>query len=422
MSQDVFNKALAIGRPPNVVQNFPNSKALLVSGKIIDRAMIEKGQAMTIAANGRNLFVIEGALKAAQRANAAIIIEIARSESTYCPTTLWNLARRVDYLMNKLSITVPVAVHADHYFMKKWEDVAVAKAEIPSLFDAGITSIALDASHMTDDLNLLANIEVSPSIPSWAGYETEIGEIKGEFGLSSPVEAKFLCQGLNAHGLCPDWIALNNGTTHGIESSGEGIQVDLTAEIHQALAPYGTSGAQHGTSGNDSQRLKEIAAKTMTTKANVATALQMISWGVRVNDFGNAIMTEDGKFDKVPGEGLDDALWTEMTEYADANSISGGNYKKLNLPFERRWQGQDAATRERMASAVEDFVHHLLVEVFNAADTAPIAYDLILKAGSYDLGPKVAQFEDPADWTEEKIKAGAAAMGTDKGPAGDFDD
>ena len=422
MSHDVFNQALAIGRPPNVVQNFPNSKALIVSGKVIDRAMIEKGQCMTIAANGRNIFVIEGALRAAQRANAAIIIEIARSESTYCPTTLWNIARRVDYLMNKLNITVPVAVHADHYFMKKWDDVAEAKAEIPTVFDSGVTSIAIDASHMTDDLNLLANLAVSPSIPGWAGYETEIGEIKGEFGLSSPVEAKFLCQGLNAHGLCPDWIALNNGTTHGIEASGEGIQVDLTAEIHQALAAYGTSGAQHGTSGNDSQRLKEIAAKTRTTKANVATALQMISWGVRVNDFGNAIMTADGKFDKVPDEGLDDALWAEMVAYADANKITGGNYKKLNLPFERRWLGQSVAVRERMAGAVEDFVHHLLVNVFNAADTAPIACDLIVKAGSYDLGPKVAKFEDAADWTEDKIKARAAAMDTDKGPQGHFDD
>ncbi|MEF2231096.1 MAG: class II fructose-bisphosphate aldolase [Pseudodesulfovibrio sp.] len=422
MSHAVFNQALAIGRPPNVVQNFPNSKALIVSGKVIDRAMIEKGQCMTIAANGRNIFIIEGALRAAQRANAAIIIEIARSESTYCPTTLWNIARRVDYLMNKLHITVPVAVHADHYYMKKWDDMPVAKAEIPTVFDSGITSIAIDASHMTDDLNLLANLAVSPSIPSWAGYETEIGEIKGEFGLSSPVEAKFLCQGLNAHGLCPDWIALNNGTTHGIEASGEGIQVDLTAEVHEALAAYGTSGAQHGTSGNDSQRLREIAARTRTTKANVATALQMISWGVRVNDFGNAIMTEDGKFDKVPGEGLDDALWAEMVAYADANKISGGNYKKLNLPFERRWLGQDTAVRDRMAGAVEDFVHHLLVNVFNAADTAPIACDIIVKAGSYDLGPKVEKFEDAADWTEEKIKARAKQMDTDKGPQGHFDD
>jgi len=422
MSQDTFRKALAVGRPPNVVQNFPDSKALLVSGKVIDRAMIEKGQAMTIAANGRNLFIIEGVLKAAQRANAAIIIEIARSEATYCPTTLWNIARRVDYLCNKNRITIPVAVHADHYFMKKWEDVAEAKAEIPSLFDTGVTSIAIDASHMTDDLNLLANIEVSSSIPAWAGYETEIGEIKGEFGLSTPVEAQFLCQGLNAHGLCPDWIALNNGTTHGIEATGEGIQVELTAEIHEALAAYGTSGAQHGTSGNDSARLKEIAAKSNTTKANVATALQMIGWGVRVNDFGNAIMTEDGRFDKVPGEGLSDELWNEMVAYADANDIQGGNYKKLNLPFERRMQGQDLATRERMSGAVEDFVHHLLVDVFNAGDTADIAYDLILKAGSYDLGPKVQKFEDAAEWTEEKIKARAAEIDTDKGPEGDFDD
>jgi len=421
MSQDTFKKALAVGRPPNVVRNFPGSQALLVSGKVIDRAMAAKGGAMTIAANGRNLFIIEGALKAAQRANAAIIIEIARSEATYCPTTLWNIARRVDYLCNKLGITIPVAVHADHYFMKKWEDVAEAKAEIPSLFETGVTSIAIDASHMTDDLNLLANIAVSPTIPSWAGYETEIGEIKGEFGLSSPVEAEFLCAGLNAHGLCPDWIALNNGTTHGIEASGEGIQVELTADIHKALAPYGTSGAQHGTSGNDSDRLRAIAARTATTKANVATALQMIGWGVKVNEFGNAIMDGDN-FAKVAGEGVDDALWEEMVAYADANDIKGGNYKKLNLVFERRWQGQSQTVQQRMVQGVEDFVHDLLVNVFNAQDTASMACDLILEAGSYDLGPKVEKFEDAAEWTEEKIKAKAAEIDTDKGPEGDFDD
>ena len=30
-----FEKALKIGRPPNVVKLFPNSKALIVSGKYI---------------------------------------------------------------------------------------------------------------------------------------------------------------------------------------------------------------------------------------------------------------------------------------------------------------------------------------------------------------------------------------------------
>ena len=41
--------------------------------------------------------------------------------------------------------------------------------------------------------------------------------------------ALFLVQGLNAHDIFPDWIALNNGTSHGIEASDQGIQVDLTA-------------------------------------------------------------------------------------------------------------------------------------------------------------------------------------------------
>ena len=92
-----FEKALEIGRPPNVVKLFPNSKALIVSGKFIDRALIAKKNAMTIAANGRSIFVIKGALMAAQRANAAFIIEIARSEGgadAYCAVNYWNIARQ----------------------------------------------------------------------------------------------------------------------------------------------------------------------------------------------------------------------------------------------------------------------------------------------------------------------------------------
>ena len=69
-SSKAFENALEIGRPPNIVRLFPNSKALIVSGKVIDRAMLKKGKAMTIAANGRNHFVIRGALRAAQRADA----------------------------------------------------------------------------------------------------------------------------------------------------------------------------------------------------------------------------------------------------------------------------------------------------------------------------------------------------------------
>ncbi|MBU4586373.1 MAG: class II fructose-bisphosphate aldolase, partial [Desulfobacteraceae bacterium] len=338
-----FVKALEIGRPPNIRQLFPNSHALLVSGKVIDRALRAKGGAMTMAANGRNLFIIRGALQAAQRADAALIIEIARSEggaSAYCAVNYWNIARQVDAMCNELGITVPVAIHADHYGIKKEGDLPMARVEIPTIFEAGITSIAIDASHMADDLNLLANIDLNAMIPAWAGLETEVGEIKGSQGLSTVDDASFLIKGLNAHGICADWIALNNGTTHGLEASSQGIQVELTTEIHKHLVPYGTSGAQHGTSGNSSERLRAIAHQTHTTKANVATALQMVSWGVEVNDYGNAILDDGGNLKKVKGEGVTEEMWQQMVAYADVKGWKSGDYKKLNLPFEPRLLGQ----------------------------------------------------------------------------------
>ncbi len=425
VSRADFDQALSVGRPPNVVKLFPNSRALIVSGKVIDRGLMAKGKAMTIAANGRNNFIIRGALMAAQRANAAIIIEIARSEggaNAYCPVNYWNMARQVDQAMNELGITVPVAIHADHYGIKKESDLDFAKVEIPTIFEAGITSIAIDASHLPDDKNLLSNLALAQFVPSWAGLETEIGEIKGDQGLSSAEEALFLIQGLNAHNIFPDWIALNNGTTHGIEESGQGIQVELTADIHAKLAPYRISGAQHGTSGNSSERLREIAAKTATTKANVATALQMISWGLEVNDYGNAILDADGNFIKVKDAGVTEAMWRQMVEYAEGKGWKKGNYKSLNLPFEPKLLGQPQPIRERMARRVEEFVYNLLVNVFNAQDTAPLAVAAILEKGSHDLGAKVGRIENPAEWSGELIAKRAAALGGDKGPAGDFDD
>ena len=420
-----FEKAVEIGRPPNIRTLFPNSRALLVSGKVIDRALLAKGGAMTIAANGRNHLIIRGVLQAAQRARAAVLIEIARSEggaSAYCPTNYWNIARQVDALCNELAITVPVAIHADHYGIKKPGDIPAATVEIPTIFEAGITSIAIDASHLPDADNLLASIELSRYVPSWAGFETEVGEIKGKHGLSTTEEALFIVRGLNAHGIFPDWIALNNGTTHGIEASAQGIQVELTAEIHQALERYKVSGAQHGTSGNNSDRLRAIAAQTNSTKANVATALQMVSWGLEVNDYGNAVLDASGDFIKVPGEGVTEELWQAMRAYAEDKGWKKGDYKSLNLAFENRIMGQPRAVRERMARRVEDFVHTLLVSVFNAGDTARLGVEAILAAGSYDLGPKVGRIESPEEWTADKIRARAATITSDKGPAGNYDD
>ena len=420
-----FDKALAVGRPPNIAKLFPSSKALIISGKFVDSAMTGKGQSICMAANGRNQLVIRGALKAAQKANSALIIEIAKSEggtSAYCAVNYWNMARIVDSVCNEMNISIPVVIHADHYGIKGETDIEKAKLEIPTIFEAGITSIAIDASHLPDDQNLLANLELNPFIPKWAGLETEVGEIKGKLGLSTVEEALFLIQGLNAHEIYPNWIALNNGTTHGIEASGQGIQVELTTRIHEALAPYKVSGAQHGTSGNSSERLRQIATKTRTTKANVATALQMISWGLEVNDYGNAILDDNGNFIKVPDEGVTEEVWKAMKNYAAEKGLKGGNYKKLNLPFENILLSQPFQIRQRMIARVEKFVYNMLVNVFNSKDSAAIIYDSILKTNHFDPGPKASRIEEPNQWTKDQIIAKAKNIKSDKGPNGEFDD
>ncbi|MBF0226525.1 MAG: class II fructose-bisphosphate aldolase [Desulfobacterales bacterium] len=420
-----FEKALNVARPPNIVKLFPNSKALIVSSKVIDRAMIAKGKSVVIASNGRSNIIIRGALQAAQRANSPIIIEIAKSEggrNFYCAVNYWNMARQVDAICNELGIKVPVAVHADHYGIKNQKDIDAAKIEIPTMFEAGITSIAIDASHLPDDQNLLAVIELMSFVPAWAGLETEVGEIKGDTGLSTVEEALFLIQGLNANNIFPDWIALNNGTTHGIEESGQGIQVELTGNIHKALEKYKVSGAQHGTSGNSSQRLKEITQNTRTTKANVATALQMISWGLEVNDYGNAILDSNGNFIKVKNEGVTEELWSEMVAYAESKGLKKGDYKKLNIQFENKILSQPTKIRDRMAKRVENFIYTLMIDVFNSQDTTPIAIDIFLKANSYDLGAKAERIESPDEWTKEKIIQKASLLNVDKGAEGDFDD
>jgi fructose/tagatose bisphosphate aldolase len=420
-----YAKLIEIGRPPNIKKLFPNSKGLIVSGKVIDRALMAKGHSMTIAANARNHLIIRGVLAAAQRADAAVIIEIAKSEggsTSYCAPNYWNLARQVDALLNEMGLTIPVAVHADHYGLKNDKDLEKGKREVPTMFEAGLTSIAIDASHMTDDKNLLASIAINPFIPKWAGLECEVGEIKGAIGLSTPEDALFLVQGLNAHDIHPDWIALNNGTTHGIQASSAGIQVDLTAKIHQAVKPYGLSGAQHGTSGNSSDRLREIAKLTNTTKANVATALQMASWGVKIDDYGNAELDAQGNLVKVPGRGMSEELWAEIQAAGQAKNAKAGDYKSFNLPYENKVMSQPREIRERMTKDVEDFVFRMLTEVFSAQGSAQLAYDAIMKAGSYDMGQKAARTEDPAEWTPEKIAKKAVALTGGKGPGGNFDD
>jgi hypothetical protein len=75
-----------------------------------------------------------------------------------------------------------------------------------------------------------------------------------------------------------------------------------------------------------------------------------------------------------------------------------------------------------MCKRVEDFIYQMLTTVFNAGNTAPLAIEAILAAGSCNPGTKAERLEDPAEWTPEKIAVRARSVQGDKGAAGNFDD
>ena len=75
-----------------------------------------------------------------------------------------------------------------------------------------------------------------------------------------------------------------------------------------------------------------------------------------------------------------------------------------------------------MEQRVESFVYNMLVNVFNAGDTADLAIETILEADSFDTGPKAQRIEDPSEWTPEKIIQRAQQIESNESPQGNFDD
>ena len=75
-----------------------------------------------------------------------------------------------------------------------------------------------------------------------------------------------------------------------------------------------------------------------------------------------------------------------------------------------------------MAKRVEDFIYNMLINVFNAEDTAGLAIEAILRTNGFDPGPKAEKIEDAAQWTRAKIIERAGTINSNKGAQGDFDD
>ena len=214
---DVNSKAyqeLLKKRPLNVQARFGDSAMGLVSGRDIAAAAREV-DSICLAANARHPLVIKAALRAAKKLNAAILIELAKSESTYCGTTFENAPDYALKYSEEIGHGAVFGLHVDHYAIKGQADVLKAVGQLTKITANGFTSVALDASHLEDYENFAATRALAGWLPTELGLEVEVGEIKGPGELSTVEEALYYIGGLNAWQIFPDYLAISNGSLHG---------------------------------------------------------------------------------------------------------------------------------------------------------------------------------------------------------------
>jgi fructose/tagatose bisphosphate aldolase len=366
-------------RPENVQKRFPNSKAPLVNGKVLYQAA-RKANAMIMAANIRCRLPLEGIIRASMATQAPVIYEIAKSELGYTEFDPMGFAEFIVSENDRLANTsVPFAIHGDHITVKKPEEKGEVAELVAAELEAGFTTFAIDCSHMENELNLAATLELAkPVVAAGLGLEVELGEIGAKSGTAEgftrPDEAEWFISELEKGGVHPNLLAINNGSIHGtyFGTTQEGIQLELTKEIWEAIQPWKVDIAQHGITGTSLDKITQFIYHGIR-KGNVGTFWQNISFGLAMNQNGNALTTAEKLYIKRSYRGIPDELWDKMWKWAEETGNTGGNIKKANKAFVDELNKVGEEYRERITlQAYEE-----AIRLFEATNSAGLAGEVI---------------------------------------------
>lgn len=389
-------------RPLNVQARFGNEAMGLVSGRDIVAAAKEV-DSIVLAANARHPLVIKAVLQAAKKKNAAVLIELAKSESTYCGSNYENIPDYALKYSTEMGHGAVFGLHVDHYAIKSQEDVLKGVGHLSSILVNGFTSVAIDASHLDDYDNFVATRSLGGWLPSELGLEVEVGEIKGPGELSTVEEAAYFIGGLNAWGIFPDYLAISNGSLHGTYDPTvgqmEGIDLKRTREIADVIDPYGVTIAQHGISGTPLDKVSTFR-KYGIRKGNVATLFQNVYFGIKMDpETGNAI-TEGGTYTKEADRGISTKLWNEMVAAADGKGMSrkSGDYKKLNLPFRDGIFAEPQPIIDRIVDEMQHWAERFIV-AFGAEGSADAVAEVMSKRPDHNASPDRKVMGNRADYT-----------------------
>jgi fructose/tagatose bisphosphate aldolase len=366
-------------RPENAQKRFPNSKAPLVNGKVLYQAA-RKANAMIMAANIRCRLPLEGIIRASMATQAPVIYEIAKSELGYTEFDPMGFAEFIVSENDRLANTsVPFAIHGDHITVKKPEEKGEVAELVAAELEAGFTTFAIDCSHMENELNLAATLELAkPVVAAGLGLEVELGEIGAKSGTAEgftrPDEAEWFISELEKGGVHPNLLAINNGSIHGtyFGTTQEGIQLELTKEIWEAIQPWKVDIAQHGITGTSLDKITQFIYHGIR-KGNVGTFWQNISFGLAMNQNGNALTTAEKLYIKRSYRGIPDELWDKMWKWAEETGNTGGNIKKANKAFVDELNKVGEEYRERITlQAYEE-----AIRLFEATNSAGLAGEVI---------------------------------------------
>ncbi|MCE5202352.1 MAG: class II fructose-bisphosphate aldolase [Synergistaceae bacterium] len=391
-------------RPLNVQARFGSEAMGLVSGRDIVEAAKEV-DFIVLAANARHPLVIKAVLQAAKKKNAAVLIELAKSEAGYCGSNYDNMPDLALKYSAEIGHGAVFGLHVDHYAIKSQEDVLKGVGHLCKILVNGFTSVAIDASHLDDYQNFVATRSIAGWLPTELGLEVEVGEIKGPGELSTVEEALYYVGGLNAWGIFPDYLAISNGSLHGTYDPTvgqmEGIDLKRTKEIADVIAPYGVTIAQHGISGTPLDKVSTFR-KYGIRKGNVATLFQNVYFGIKMDpDTGNAI-TEGGAYTKEADRGISTELWNEIVAAADEKGMSrkSGDYKKLNLPFCDRILAEPKPVIDRIIDEMEWWASRFIA-AFGAEGSADAVAEVMSRRPDHNATPDRKVMGQRSSYTAE---------------------
>lgn len=203
--------------------------------------------------------MINGAIQAAERTNAPIILQIAEVRLKQTPLHIIGPAM----VQAAKEAAVPVAVHLDH---------GLSEPIIKKALELGFTSVMFDGSMLPIEENIAKSQKISRMAHHYsASFEAEIGKVGGSEDGTEDIEAQLTAlheAELFLNQVDVDTLAVAIGNSHGFYKSTMQIRFDHLEVLQQALEhPF----VLHGGSGLTEQDF-HVAIAQGVAKINVATS------------------------------------------------------------------------------------------------------------------------------------------------------